>query len=81
MLSEVRRLIGAARIDSTRRRALIHQITAIEAFAERPNPHQAMLLSMVKRLPPALKMVRLDIVGRLVESFIERPEAILGADD
>ena len=80
MLSEVRSLIGAARIDNTRRRALIHQITAIEAFAERPNPHQAMLLSMVKRLPPALKMVRLNMAGSLVESFIEQPETILGPD-
>ena len=80
MLSEVRSLIGAARIDNTRRRALIHQIAAIEAFAERPNPHQAMLLSMVKRLPPALKMVRLNMAGSLVESFIEQSETILGAD-
>jgi len=80
MLSEVRSLIRAARIDNTRRRALIHQIAAIEAFAERPNPHQAMLLSMMKRLPPALKMVRLDMAGSLVESFIEQPETVLGGD-
>ena len=73
-------MIGAARINNTRRQALIHQITAIEAFAERPNPHQAMLLSMVKRLPPALKMVRLNMAGSLVESFIEQPETILGPD-
>jgi hypothetical protein len=80
MLSEVRSLIGAARIDNTGRSALIRQIAAIEAFAERPNPHQAMLLSMVKRLPPALKMVRLNMAGSLVESFIEQSETILGAD-
>ena len=70
MLSEVRSLIGAARIDDAQRRALIHQIAAVEAFAKRPNPHQAMLLSMVKRLLPALKMVRLDLAADLVESFI-----------
>jgi hypothetical protein len=39
-----------------------------------------MLLSMVKRLPPALKMVRLNMAGSLVESFIEQPETILGPD-
>ena len=78
MLSEVRSLIGAARIDNTQRRALIHQIAAIETFAKRPNPHQAILLSMVRRLPPALKMVRLNMAGSLVESFIEQHQSILG---
>jgi len=78
MLSEVRSLIGAARIDNTRRQALIHQIAAIETFAKRPNPHQAILLSMVRRLPPALKMVRLNMAGSLVESFIEQHQSILG---
>jgi hypothetical protein len=80
MLSEVRSLIGAARIDNAQRRALIHQIAAIEAFAKRPNPHQAMLLSMVKRLPPALKMVRLNMAGSLVESCIEQHQIVLGPD-
>ena len=80
MLLEVRSLIGVARIDNAQRRALIRQIVAIETFAKRPNPHQAMLLSMVKRLPPALKMVRLDIAGSLVESFIEQHWTILGPD-
>jgi hypothetical protein len=77
MLSEVRSLIGAARIDNAQRRALIHRIAA---FAKRPNPHQAILLSMVKRLPPALKMVRLNMAGRLVESFIEQHQISLVPD-
>jgi hypothetical protein len=72
MLSEIRNSIGASRIDDARRRALVRQIAAIEAFVERPNPHRGMLLSMVRRLPPALKMVRLDLAGSLVESFIEQ---------
>jgi len=59
-----------ARIDNNRRPALVHQIAAIEAFAKRPNPYQATFLSMVKRLLPALKMVRLDLAADLVESFI-----------
>jgi len=70
MLSEFRSLIGAAWIDNNRRPALLHQIAAIKAFAEPPNPYRAMLLSMVKRLLPALKMVRLDLTADLVESFI-----------
>ena len=70
MLSEFRSLIGAAWIDNTRRPALLHQIAAIKAFAEPPNPYRAMLLSMVKRLLPALKMVRLDLAAGVVESFI-----------
>ena len=80
MLSEVRSLIGAARIDNAQLRALIHQIAAIEAFAKRPNPHQAILLSMVRRLPPALKMVRLNTAGSLVESFIEQHQIFLVPD-
>ena len=70
ILSEFRSLIGAPWIDNNRRPALVHQIAAIEAFAKRPNPYQATFLSMVKRLLPALKMVRLDLAADLVESFI-----------
>ena len=36
-LSEVRSSIGASLIDKVRRRALLHQLEAIEAFARRPN--------------------------------------------
>jgi hypothetical protein len=63
-------LIGAAWIDNNRRPPLVHQIAAIEVFAKPPNPYQATLSSMVKRLLPALKMVRLDLAADLVESFI-----------
>jgi len=60
LLAEVPRLIGVAQIDNTRRRMLFHWIAATEAFVKRPNPRQAMLLDMVKRLLPASKMVRLE---------------------
>ena len=60
-------------IDRARRRALLREIAAIEAFLQRENPHRAMLLRMVRRLPPALKMVRLDKAARSVESVIEPP--------
>jgi hypothetical protein len=72
VLSEIRKSIAAAPIDAARRRALVRQIAAIEAFMERPNPHRGMLLSMVRRLPPALKLARLDMAGSFVESFIEQ---------
>jgi hypothetical protein len=76
-LSEVRSSIGASVIDKARRRALLNQLEAIEAFARLPNPHQEMLLSMVRRLPPALKLARLDLAGSLVESLIEQDAATL----
>jgi hypothetical protein len=34
----------------------------------------------VKRLPPTLKMVRLNMAGSLVESFIEQHQIILVPD-
>jgi hypothetical protein len=40
---------------------------------QRQNPNRGMLLSIVRRLPPALKMVRLDKAARSVESVIEPP--------
>ena len=73
LLSEVRNSLGEVWIDRARRRALLREIAAIEAFLQRENPHRAMLLRMVRRLPPALKMVRLDKAARSVESVIEPP--------
>jgi hypothetical protein len=70
LLSEVRISLGDVWIDRARRRALLREIAAIEAFLERENPHRGMLLRMVRRLPPALKMVRLDKAARSVESVI-----------
>jgi hypothetical protein len=73
LLSEVRDSLWGVWIDRARRRALLREIAAIEAFLQRENPHRAMLLRMVRRLPPALKMVRLDKAARSVESVIEPP--------
>jgi hypothetical protein len=74
LLSEVRSCLGArVWIDRARRRALLRETAAIEAFVQRENPNLGMLLSMVRRLPPALKMVRLDKAARSVESVIEPP--------
>jgi hypothetical protein len=73
LLSEVRISLGAVRIDRAGRRALLREIAAIEAFVQRENPHRGMLLSMVRRLPPALKMVQLNKAARSVESVIEPP--------
>jgi hypothetical protein len=70
LLSEVRDSLGGRWIDGARRRALLREIAAIEAFLQRENPHRGMLLGMVRRLPPALKMVRLDKAARSVESVI-----------
>jgi hypothetical protein len=70
LLSEVRNSLGEVRIDRARREALLREIAAIEAFLQHENPHRGMLLGMVRRLPPALKMVRLDKVARSVESAI-----------
>ena len=73
LLSEVRDSLWGVWIDRARRQALLREIAAIEAFLQRENPHRAMLLRMVRRLPPALKMVRLDKAARSVESVIEPP--------
>ena len=73
LLSEVRNSLWGVWIDRARRQALLREIAAIEAFLQRENPHRAMLLRMVRRLPPALKMVRLDKAARSVESVIEPP--------
>ena len=70
LLSEVRNSLGEVWIDRARRRALLREIAAIEAFLQRENPNRGMLWSMVRRLPPALKMVRLDKAARSVESAI-----------
>ena len=70
LLSEVRDSLGGVWIDRARRQALLREIAAIEAFLQRENPHRGMLLRMVRRLPPALKMVRLDKAARSVESVI-----------
>jgi hypothetical protein len=70
LLSEVRDSLGGRWIDRARRRALLREIAAIEAFLQRENPHRGILLQMVRRLPPALKMVRLDKAARSVESVI-----------
>ena len=75
LLSEVRDSLWGVWIDRARRRTLLREIAAIEAFLQRENPHRAMLLQMVRRLPPALKMVRLDKAARSVESVIEPPAA------
>ena len=72
LLLEVRSAIGASHIDRMRQRALQRQITAIEALANRPNAHQGMLITMVRRLPPALKIVRLEEAEILVENFIRK---------
>jgi len=70
IMSEVRRSIEALRIDTARRGALFDQIKAVEAFAARPQPHQAMLLALVKCLPPALRMVGAKDAREMVEGFI-----------
>jgi HPt (histidine-containing phosphotransfer) domain-containing protein len=72
LLLEVRSAIGASHIDRMRQRALQRQITAIEALANRPNAHQGMLITMVRRLPPALKIARLEEAESLVENFIRK---------
>jgi hypothetical protein len=71
VLSEVHNSLGSVWIDCARRRVMLREIAAIEAFLQRKNPHRGMLLGMVRRLPPALKMVRLDEAARSVESLIE----------
>jgi hypothetical protein len=73
LLSEVRNSLGEVLIDRARHRALLREIAAIEAFVQRENPNRGMLWSMVRRLPPALKMVKLDKAARSVESVIEPP--------
>jgi hypothetical protein len=73
LLAEVRNSLGEVWIDRVRRRALLREISAIEAFVQRENPNQSMLWSMVRRLPPALKMVRLDKAARSVENVMEPP--------
>jgi len=71
MLSEVRSTIQVSRIDTARRDMLTYQIAAIEAFAKLSGPHQGILLRMMRRLQPALKMARLEVAGNLVESLIQ----------
>jgi hypothetical protein len=70
IMSEVRRSIETLRIETALRGALIDRIKAVEAFAARPQPHQAMLLALVKCLPPALRMVGAKDAREMVEGFI-----------
>src|SRR4029077_17007475 len=72
ILYEVRSSIGPLRMDSARRRTLFKQIEAIEGFAQRPKPHQGMLLGMVTRLAAMLKMARAVEATEIVEDFIKR---------
>ena len=72
MMSEVRRSIETLHIETTRRGALIDRIEAVETFARRPQPHRAMLLALVKCLPPALRMVGAEDARGLVEGFIKQ---------
>jgi hypothetical protein len=75
IMSEVRRSIETLRIETARRGALIDRIDAVEAFAARPQPHPAMLLALVKCIPPALRMVGAEDARRLVEGFIKQHAA------
>jgi hypothetical protein len=72
ILYEVRSSIGPLRMDPARRRALFKQIEALEDFAQRPKPHQGMLLGMVTRLAPMLKMARAIEATEIVEDFLKR---------
>jgi hypothetical protein len=72
ILSEVRSSIGPLRMDTARRRALFKQIGAIEDFAQRPKPHQGILLGMVTRLAPMLKMARAVEATEMIEDFLKR---------
>jgi hypothetical protein len=72
ILFEVRSSIGPSRMDTVRRRALLKQIKAIEDFAQRPKPHQGMLLGMVTRLAAMLKMARAVEATEIVEDFLKR---------
>ena len=72
ILYEVRSSIGPLRMDTARRRALFKQIEAIEDFAQRPKPHQGMLLGMVTRLSAILKMARAVEATEIVEDFLKR---------
>jgi hypothetical protein len=71
IMSEVRSSVATLRIDPPRRGTLIHQIAAIEAFAERPMPHEGMLLGLVKRLVPMLKMARAEEATEIVAEFLK----------
>ena len=75
IMSEVRRSIETLRIETARRGALFDQIKAVEAFAARPQPHQAMVLALVRRLPPVLKMVGAEDARELVEGFMKQHTA------
>ncbi len=75
IMSEVRRSIETLRIETARCSALFDQIKAVEAFAARPQPHQAMLLALVRRLPPVLKMVGAEDARELVEGFMKQHTA------
>jgi hypothetical protein len=75
IMSEVRRSIEMLRIETARRGALFDQIKAVEAFAARPQPHHVMLLALVRRLPPVLKMVGAEDARELVEGFMKRHTA------
>ena len=72
IMSEVRRSIETLHIETARRGALIDRIEAVETFAARPQPHRAMLLALVKCLPPALRMVGAEDARGLVEGFIKQ---------
>jgi hypothetical protein len=76
LLLEVRSAIGASHMDRMRQRALQRQITAIEVFAKRRNVHQGMLISMVRCLPPALKIARLEEAEDLVENFLRKSSTL-----
>jgi len=72
IMSEVRRSIETLRIETARRGALIARIEAVETFAARSQPHRAMLLALVKCLPPVLKMIGAEEARGLVEGFIKQ---------
>jgi len=52
IMSEVRRSIESCVLRRHVAVALIDRIEAVETFAARPQPHQAMLLALMKYLPP-----------------------------
>ena len=72
IMSEVRLSIETLRIETALRGTLIARIEAVETFAARPQPHRAMLLALVKCLPPVLKMIGAEDARELVERFIKQ---------